>query len=324
MPAGSLGSPAAAGGRLGAPSPFDPRVFAAMPGLEWKARYVMEGFLSGLHGSPFHGPSLEFRDYRDYQPGDDLRRIDWRLYARNDRLCVRRYEQETNARCYLLCDTSASMSYRGAAAWASKIEAARVLALALSFLLLRQDDAVGLLALEGGGKGPRLTEQPPRVRYVRPSQKPDQAGVMLRELGNLHPQGGPALAALLDHAGRIAHRRSLLVLISDLLEPSAEVELGLKRLRFGGHECLCLQVLDGDEIDFPFQDATLFEDVESGLRRRVAGREVGDLYRTRFTAFLGEWQDLFRRLEMRHLVVRTDRDPAATLARFFAGAKGTA
>lgn len=311
--------PVEVGARTGAA--FEPRVFAAMPGLEWKARYLMEGFLSGLHGSPFHGPSIEFRDYRDYQPGDDLRRIDWRLYARNDRLCVRRYEQETNARCYLLCDTSASMSYRGATAWASKIEAARVLGLALSFLLLRQNDAVGLLALQAACGDPRPQ---PAVRYVRPSQKPDQAGVMLRELGSLDPQGGPALAALLEHAGRIAHRRSLLVLISDLLEPSPEVELGLKRLRFGGHECLCLQVLDGDEIDFPFEDATLFEDLESGLRRRVAGREVGDLYRSRFAAFLGEWQDLFRRLEVRHLALRTDRDPSASLARFFARAQGAA
>src|SRR4029078_3735973 len=107
---------------------FDAALFARLEGLEWKARYVMEGFLHGVHQSPFHGPSVEFRDYRDYHPGDDLRRLDWRLYAGSDRLCIKRYEQETNARCYLLCDTSASMAYRGTAAWGSKMDGARVLA----------------------------------------------------------------------------------------------------------------------------------------------------------------------------------------------------
>src|SRR3989442_15603050 len=121
-------------------SQFDPKLLAALEGLDFKARYVMEGFLSGLHDSPFHGFSVEFRDYRDYQPGDDLRHLDWRLYARSDRLCVKRYQQETNARCYVLCDTSASMGYRGRAAWGSKMECARTLGLALCGLLLKQND----------------------------------------------------------------------------------------------------------------------------------------------------------------------------------------
>ncbi len=283
----------------------------------------MEGFLSGIHGSPFHGPSVEFRDYRDYQPGDDLRRIDWRLYARTDRLSVRRYEQETNARCYVLCDTSASMGYRGARAWASKIDAAAILALALAFLLLRQDDAVGLVALDT----PPPNVEPglgPRVRYLRPSQKSDQAGAMLRELSVLRPQGGPALGQLLASAARIAHRRSLVVLLSDLLEPAPEVETALKRLRFYGHECLCLQILDGDEIDFPFDGAAVFEDLESGMRRHIDPARARNAYRARFGSFLAECRDLFRGLEMRHLVVRTDQDPGATLARFFATGGGRA
>ena len=166
-----------------------PELLARLQGLDWKARYVMEGFLSGVHGSPFHGPSVEFREYRDYQPGDDLRRVDWRLFARSDRLSVKRFEQETNARCYILCDTSASMAYRGSAAWGSKLECARVLALALGWLLLKQNDAVGLLALARPTAGARAT-----VRYLRPSQKPGQAGLLLRELTGLGAGGGPLLA----------------------------------------------------------------------------------------------------------------------------------
>src|SRR5256714_14820877 len=126
---------------------FDPKLLAALEGLDFKARYVMEGFLSGLHDSPFHGFSVEFSDYRNYQPGDDLRHLDWRLYARNDRLCIKRYMLETDVRFYIVCDTSASMAYRGSGASASEIECAKVLAAALSWFLLRQNDAAGMISL---------------------------------------------------------------------------------------------------------------------------------------------------------------------------------
>lgn len=280
----------------------DPRVLATLEGLELRARYVMEGFLAGRHGSPFHGLSVEFRDYRDYQPGDDLRRLDWRLFARSDKLCVKRYEQETNARCYVVCDTSASMSYRGARAWGSKAEAARVLSLALGWLLLNQNDAVGLLALEPPG----------RVLFVRPAQVPHQVGVLLRTLEALRPGGGPVLASLLEHTARMAHRRSLIVLVSDLLDPAEEVADGLRRLRFYGHDVLVLQVLDADEVDFPFSDGVL-EDLETGQRRAISGTARAT-YRTRFDAFMAEYRRLFTELETTHVVVRTDEDAGRALA----------
>jgi hypothetical protein len=128
-------------------SRFDPRVLTALSGLDLKARYLVEGFLQGIHESPCHGLSVEFSEYRDYQPGDDLRHLDWQLFARSDRLYVKQYTQETNVRLYVVCDTSASMAYRGRDAWGSKLDVARILAAALSWMLLRQNDAVGLLAL---------------------------------------------------------------------------------------------------------------------------------------------------------------------------------
>jgi uncharacterized protein (DUF58 family) len=287
---------------------FDPRLLARLQGLDWKARYVMEGFLSGVHGSPFHGPSVEFRDYRDYQPGDDLRRVDWRLYARTDRLSVKRYEQETNARCYVVCDTSASMGYRGSAAWGSKLECARVLGLALGWLLLKQNDAVGLLTLD-----PATAGSP--VRYLRPSQKPHQAGQLLRGLGAVTTGGGPALATLLDHAVRIMHRRSLLVLFTDLLEPPESVERALRRLRFAGHDVTCLQVLDRDEVELPFEGSLVLEDVETGSRRRVEAARVRETYQARFRSFMDRHRRLFRELEIPWETIRTDEDPGRALAR---------
>jgi uncharacterized protein (DUF58 family) len=216
---------------------------------------------------------------------------------------VKRYEQETNARCYLVCDTSASMAYRGARAWASKAEAARVLALALGWMLLGQNDAVGLLALE-----------PPAgaLRFVRPAQVPHQVGVLVRALEGLRPEGGPVLSRLLGHTARMAHRRSLVVLVSDLLDPAAEVAEGLRRLRFQGHDTLVVQVLDADEVDFPFEDGTL-EDLETG-QRRAASRSARAAYRSRFDAFMAEHRRLLTDLEMLHVVVRTDEDAGRALA----------
>jgi uncharacterized protein (DUF58 family) len=291
---------------------FDPKVLAALEGLDFKARYVMEGFLSGLHDSPFHGFSVEFSDYRTYQPGDDLRHLDWKLYARSDRLCIKRYMQETNARFYVVCDTSASMAYRGAAAWGSKFEVARLLAAALTWFMLRQNDAAGLVALGGVDETPL---------FIRPSQRASQLGLLLRHLEALQPAGGERLARLLEHTARLVHRRSIILFFSDLLEPAAEVERGFKQLRFHGHECLIFQVLDRDETDFPFREGKVFEDLETGARRVVSPAAVRERYRARFEAFMAAHRELFRRLEMPHCVVRTDEDPWRALALFLAERK---
>src|SRR5882672_4455906 len=248
---------------------FDPRVLAALEGLDFKARYVMEGFLSGLHDSPFHGFSVEFSDYRNYQPGDDLRHLDWRLYARSDRLCIKRYMQETNVRFYIVCDTSASMQYRGARAWASKIECAKVLAAALTWFLLRQNDAAGMVSLTDSNQVPE---------FIRPSQRPNQFGLMLRHLELLRPAGGECLARLLQQTVRLVHRRSVILFFSDLLEPSEEVATGFKQLRFHGHEVIVFQTLDADELEFPFNEPKVFEDLETGSRRIVSPVNAREKY----------------------------------------------
>src|SRR5512133_3645823 len=279
---------------------FDPKMLAALEGLDFKARYVMEGFLSGLHDSPFHGFSVEFSDYRNYQPGDDLRHLDWRLYARNDRLCIKRYMQETNVRFYVVCDTSASMKYRGATAWGSKLECARVLAAALSWFLLKQNDAAGMVTLSGQSEVPE---------FIRPSQRPNQFGLMLRQLDGLQASGGACLARLLQDTVRLVHRRSVILFFSDLLEPSEEVAQGFKQLRFHGHEVIIFQVLDRDELEFPFTEPNIFEDMETGVRRVVAPAAAREKYLARFNAFMDSYRELFRSLEMPHCVVRTDENP---------------
>lgn len=291
---------------------FDPKLLATLEGLDFKARYVMEGFLSGLHDSPFHGFSVEFSDYRNYQPGDDLRHLDWRLYARNDRLCIKRYMLETNVRFYIVCDSSASMEYRGGRAWASKMECAKVLAAALTWFLLRQNDAAGMVSLSGKGQAPE---------FIRPSQRPNQFGLMLRQLELLAPAGGPCLSKLLEQTVRLVHRRSVILFFSDLLEPSDEVAMGLKQLRFHGHEVIVFQVLDADELDFQFAEPRLFEDLETGTRRIVSPAGARQKYLSRFEAFMASYRSLFQSLEMAHCVVRTDQNPWGALAMFLAERK---
>ena len=291
---------------------FDPKALAALEGLDFKARYVMEGFLNGLHESPFHGFSVEFSDYRDYQPGDDLKHLDWRLFARSDRLCIKRYLQETNVCFYIVLDTSASMAYRSGGAWGSKFECARILAAALTWFLLRQNDAAGLVTLGDADDIPQ---------FIRPSQRPTQFGLLLRQLEALQPAGGARLARLLEHTVRLVHRRSVILFFSDLLEPCEEIERCFKQLRFHGHEVLVFQVLDRDELEFPFTEAKQFEDLETGARRQVSPAAAREKYLARFGAFMEDHRQLFRRLEMPHCLVRTDENPWRALALFLAERK---
>jgi uncharacterized protein (DUF58 family) len=316
---------------------FDPKLLAALEGLDFKARYVMEGFLSGLHDSPFHGFSVEFSDYRNYQPGDDLRHLDWRLYARSDRLCIKRYMQETNVRFYIVCDASASMKYRGATAWASKLDCAKILAAALTWFLLRQNDAAGMVGLQtssslspSDGERARVRgsffrhstlDTRPAPHFIRPSQRPNQFGLVLRELELLEPAGGACLTELLQHTVRLVHRRSVILFFSDLLEPSEDVALGLKQLRFHGHEVIVFQTLDRDELEFPFQEPKIFEDLETGARRAVSPQAAREKYLSRFNAFMAAYKELFRSLEMAHCLVRTDQNPWHALAMFLAERK---
>ncbi len=286
---------------------FDPRVLSTLGSLDLKARYVVEGFLNGMHRSPFHGLSVEFSEYRDYQPGDDLRHLDWRLYARGDRLCVKKYTQETNVRTYVVIDTSASMTYRGSDGWGSKLEVACTLAAALTHLMLGQNDAVGLLTINEGDDGPI---------FVRPSQKPSQFGQMLFHLQELKAAGGPRLADLLGHVARLIHRRSIVLFFSDLLEPAESITSVFQQLRFEGHECLIFQILDRDEMEFPFDQGTVFQDLESGQRRNVNPAAVRERYLTRFRQFMEEHRDLFRSLEMPHAVVPTHKEPWDAMTMF--------
>lgn len=286
---------------------FNPKVLTALQGLDLKARYVMEGFLSGLHASPFHGMSVEFSEYRSYQPGDDLRQLDWRLYARSDHLYIKRHLDETNVRFYIICDTSGSMGYRGSRAWGSKLDCARIIAAAMIWFLIRQKDAAGMLALNATDKTPQ---------FIRPSQKPSQMGTLFRYLDRLRPEGNGCLEYLTDLSAKLFHRRSVILIFSDLLDPSENIVNCLKRLRFQGHDCLMFQVLDYDETNFPFTEPKIFHDMENGTKRSVSPAKVRELYLERFNSFMDSHRETLRSLEIPHCVMNTHETPWKALAMF--------
>jgi uncharacterized protein (DUF58 family) len=230
---------------------LDPAVIARLGSMELKARTVVEGFLSGLHRSPYKGFSVEFAEYRQYLPGDDLSTLDWKVFARSDRHYVKKFEEETNVECHVLLDVSASMGYRGGAAM-SKLEYGSVLAASLAYLMHRQRDATGLIEFDDRIKG-RLPA----------SARPGHLHAILLALDRIAPGEKSDVGRPLHQLAEALGKRSLAVVISDLLDDPETVIRGLKHLRFRGTDVIVFQVLDPHEIQFPFRGAARFTDVES-------------------------------------------------------------
>ena len=242
----------------------DPVVLARVGNLELVARSVVDGFINGLHRSPYFGASVDFAEHRGYTPGDDIRRVDWRLFARTDRFYVKEYEADSNANFAVLLDVSKSMGFgsRGV----TKLDYARMLAGCLTYLVHRQRDRVGLVTFDNDV-----------VAHVPPSAK--HMDVVLHMLDRVQPsnpgQLGPPLKKLAEHFGR----RGVLVLVSDLYEDPQAVFDAISPLRFRGHDLIVFHVLDPAEIDFDYVDASAFEDLESGEQIPIVPDALRDQYR---------------------------------------------
>ncbi len=228
----------------------DPDAIAQISDLTLRSRRLVEGAISGQHRSPFHGFNIEFAEYREYTPGDDLRRLDWRAFARSDRHYIKQYEEESNVRVTFVVDASRSMTYRGSATL-SKFDYGSTLVVSLAMLLARQQDPVGLVLFDEAA-----------TTMLPPAATQSQVMVMSGLLERCDPSRKTELGGLLQSLTGQLRRRSLLVIVSDLLTDLETVYDGLDRLRFHGHEVLMLQVLDRDEIDLPFDGPTIFHDIE--------------------------------------------------------------
>jgi uncharacterized protein (DUF58 family) len=252
---------------------LDPALLASLGSLELKARTIVEGFLSGLHRSPYKGFSVEFAEYRQYMPGDDLSTIDWKVYARSDRYYVKKYEEETNLECRIALDVSASMGYRSGAL--SKVEYSLYLAAALAYLMNRQRDAVGLLAFDD-----RI------VSLLPPSARTGHLRSLLVSLQRLTLGEKTDVSKPLHQLAEALSRRGLVVLISDLLDEPRRIVDGLKHFRFQGHEVAVFHVLDNHELTFPFERTSRFTDLETGTEIMAAPGIVREGYLKEINALM--------------------------------------
>jgi uncharacterized protein (DUF58 family) len=245
---------------------IDPAVIARLGTMELKARTVVEGFLSGLHRSPYRGFSVEFAEYRQYLQGDDLSTLDWKVYARTDRHYVKKFEEDTNLECHLLLDTSASMGYRGGAPM-SKIEYGSVLAASLAFLMRRQRDATGLITFDD-----RITFRLPA------SGRAGHLHALLLALERIEPGKRSDVGRPLHQLAEALLKRSLVVLVSDLLDDPEPVIKGLRHLKFRGTDVIVFQILDPNELTFPFRGASRFRDLESSDELTADPRTIRSSY----------------------------------------------
>ncbi len=227
-----------------------PEVIKRIGRLEIRARHIVEGLLSGMHRSPYFGQSVEFLQHREYAPGDDLRRVDWKVWAKQDRLYIKQYEEDTNLRCCLLVDVSASMEYGSGAM--TKYDYAVTSAAAIAYLLLRQQDAVGCAVFDEA------------IRQAIPFRtSTSHLNTIIRALERREPRDKTHIYDVLTRVAETYPRRGMMILISDLLVDPEGVQRGLRLLRQLGHDVLVFHLLDDDELDFPFARPSRFEGLES-------------------------------------------------------------
>ncbi|MBN2574364.1 MAG: DUF58 domain-containing protein [Deltaproteobacteria bacterium] len=303
---------------LGLLAPVD---LAKLASLAVRARTIVEGALAGAHRNLHPGTSLEFTEHKEYAPGDDVRRIDWKAVARTDRYSIKRFEDETELRMLLVLDTSASMGYRRSSV--SKLEYATYLAAALAYLVGQQRDAAGLFAFDSE----------PRA-VLPPSTRPGQVREVLAALEGLRPAGRANPGRALERAAELCDKRGLIVLFSDLLDMEDEV-VGetaagplaerLRQLRGRGHDVSLFHVLDADEVDLPFEDLTFFEGMEPDDKRSLLAEphDLAPAFREESALFRRRWQTLAREARMEYRFARTDTPPVEILAPYLAERAGS-
>lgn len=230
---------------------LNPKVLATLANMQIRARMVVEGFIVGLHKSPYHGFSVEFAEHRAYGPGDNLRYLDWRLYGKTDRFYIKQFEEETNLKAHIMLDKSRSMAFGSGEI--TKLQYGSYLASALTYLLLRQQDAVGLTLFDDDIR-----------THLRPSSRPSVMNNILSYLENVEPGKETAIGRNLHQLADRIHRRGLIIIISDMLDEIEHIMHGMKHFRHDKHEVLVFHVLDPREVDFAFDAHAKFEDMESG------------------------------------------------------------
>jgi uncharacterized protein (DUF58 family) len=291
-------------------APLDLQLLADLPSLALRSQCLVDGFLSGRHRSSQKGSSVEFAEYRDYQLGDDLRRVDWRLFGRSDRLHVKQFEDEAQLRVFNVLDVSASMNFSSRRGAMNKLDFARLALAGIATLAQRQGDAFGL-----GVVGAELTD------FLRARSASSHWRNFIGRLENFAPQQQTALAHSLESLAEVIPPRSLVVIASDFYEDLPALEAALNRLRYDGHDLIGLHVLDPLELDLDTDHAGIWVDAETGARQDFDAPAVRAGYRQRFGQFCAGLEEQFRSAGGDFVQLRTDQPPVAALASYIAARK---
>ena len=241
--------------------------------LQIKAKKVVEGFMVGLHKSPYHGFSVEFSDHRSYGPGDEVRHIDWKLWAKTDRFFVKRYEEETNLKAHLLIDCSQSMSYGSNNS--NKLEYAKILGASLSYMLIKNQDAVGFYAFDSNVK-----------KIIQPKSTKGHLSTILSEIEKLEAANKTNIAQAIHECADKTHKKGLVIVISDLLDDEHKILTSLKHLLYKGHEVIVFHILDNQEINLDFNDRVKFVDLENKHTIIADTRQLNKIYKKKISKFI--------------------------------------
>src|SRR3954453_4699594 len=266
---------------------LDPRTLAKVGSLELRARLVVEGLMTGMHRSPYQGISVEFAQHRPYAVGDDIRHVDWKVYSRTEKVYLKQYQQETNLNLICVVDASESMGFGTVKAdksttW-TKYDHATAIAASLSYMAIQQQDSVGLAIFDQS-----------LSRYFKPSNSPGQWKVVVQELQQVPRWNKTNTGRILDQIAEKLNHRSLIVLLSDFFDDIDSIKQGLRHLRYKKHEVLAFQILDPAEIEFPFEDTTLFKGLEEAGELLTDPRALREAYISELARFTADLQKTCR------------------------------
>lgn len=289
------------------PKFLDPQTLAKLQGLELRARLIVEGYVSGVHRSPYHGFSIEFAEHREYVQGDDLRYVDWKVFGKTDKIYLKQYEEETNLVSYLLLDSSESMRFKSDLAPLSKLEYAQCLGAALAYLVLQQQDSVGLVTFDREVRA-----------LVRPSSNPSHLKQLLHVMERTVPERKTQTGPIFHDLAERLRKRGIVIILSDLFDDVASMMAGLKHFRHRRHEVIILHVLDPAELDFPFRSMTMFKGLEQLPDVLVDPVALREGYLAEFGAFVQAVKKGCRAQHIDYVQVRTDQNLDLVLSTYLA------
>lgn len=272
---------------------LQPDVVSRLSTMEMRARLVVEGFITGLHKSPYHGFSVEFAEHRQYMPGDEIRRIDWKVLGRTDRYYIKQFEEETNLKSYLVLDTSRSMDFKSGTNL-TKLQYASYLAAALAYLMMRQQDAVGL-----------LTYDETLQKFMPPHSTKVYLQTILQELEHLEAARSTGTSRALNMAAERLHRRGLVMIFSDLFDDPDQVISALKHFRYNQHEVILFHILDPRERNFDFGRDAIFRDMESNEEMMTQPHQIQRVYQEAMRDFIARYKKECREQRIDYVLLDT-------------------